>query len=116
MLKTRIVTAVISLLIFLTVIFIMPPLFSKMMIASIILVGAWEWSEFLNYSSRILRLSFVAAIFTSILFIEYILTNYSIFIFQMACIWWLVAFVWLFFFPTSIPNVFNTEYTPLLKE
>ncbi len=107
MLKTRIITAVISLLIFLTIIFIMPPLFSKIMIAAIILVGAWEWSEFLNYSSKTLRLSFVAAISTSILIIEYILTNYSIFIFQIACIWWLVAFIWLFFFPTSIPNVFR---------
>ena len=107
MLKTRIVTSVISLLIFLTVIFVMPPIFLKILISIIILVGAWEWSEFLSYNSKTLRLSFVAVIFTSILIIEYILSDYSIFIFQIACIWWLIAFFWLFFFPTSIPNAFR---------
>ena len=107
MLRTRIFTAIISLLIFLAVIFVMPPLFLKILITFIILVGAWEWSEFLTYSSKSLRLSFAAVIFSSILIIEYILPDYTIFILQVACIWWLIAFIWLFFFPTSISNAFR---------
>tara|TARA_Y100000389_G_C17469638_1_gene529146 strand:+ start:3225 stop:4010 length:786 start_codon:yes stop_codon:yes gene_type:complete len=107
MLKTRIFTAAISLIILLTAIFIVPAPVTKNLFSLVILIGAWEWSGFLNYNSKGIRYSFVTLILLLILFVDYFLLDYSNHIFQIACIWWFIAFIWLFLFPTSISKAFR---------
>lgn len=105
MLKTRITTAVIALVILGVVLFIVPALLAKVLIAFVILLGAWEWSGFLetqNQSGRYVFVSIIAALMAAVMFV---LPQQSYLALQVACIWWPVAFVWILFFPTPIPAV-----------
>ena len=103
MLKTRILTAVVAGLILLAVLFVLPTLFTRVLIACLMLVGAWEWSGFADAKSSH-RYVFVTLVAAMILpaFIWLQGTDDLKSIFQIALVWWVLAFVWIFFFPTPI--------------
>lgn len=103
MLKTRIVTAVIAVLVLGTVLFVVPAVIAEFTIGILILAGAWEWSGFLEFSETWTRTLYVAAIGAVMVAVLFVIPEFSATILQAACIWWLVAFVWTFFFPTPIP-------------
>ncbi len=103
MLRTRFITAVVSLVILGTVLFAVPATIAKCFVALLILVGAWEWAGFLNISvgaTRYIYVAFIAALMGTIYFV---VPEYSALVLQLACIWWFIAFIWIFFFPTPIP-------------
>lgn len=104
MLKTRIITAVISLLALGAVLFVVPPQFAEVVIGLLILAGAWEWAGFLGLSTSAMRLAYVAVIAAGIAVALMLFVTQSQLVLQIACLWWLVAFVWTFFFPTPIPK------------
>lgn len=103
MLKTRVITAVISLLALGAVLFVVPPIVAMWVIALLILAGAWEWSAFLKLPSTNFRGVFVVAVGVLMAVIVRLIPEHSELILQMACLWWFCAFIWTFFFPTSIP-------------
>ena len=103
MLKTRVVTAIISLTVLFVVLFLIPPAFAKLVIALVVVAGAWEWSGFLNLRASGLRYVYVALIASLLLAMHFWLQEYSILVLQIAAVWWLGAFLWTFFFPTPIP-------------
>ena len=59
MLKQRVITAVIALVIFALVVFVAPPIVAELAIALVILAGAWEWSGFLGGASMPRRVAYV---------------------------------------------------------
>jgi phosphatidate cytidylyltransferase len=103
MLKTRTITSVISLVILGTVLFVIPATIAKLFIALLILVGAWEWAGFLNFSTSSLRLVYVALIAVLIAAFAFVIPQMSEQVLQISCVWWSIAFLWIFFFPTPIP-------------
>ncbi|MCH8278556.1 MAG: phosphatidate cytidylyltransferase, partial [Proteobacteria bacterium] len=62
MLKTRIITAVVSLLALGAVLFLVPPRAAEPIFAALILAGAWEWSGFLGLRDNIVRSLYVGLI------------------------------------------------------
>ncbi len=103
MLRTRIITAVISLLVLGAVLFVLPPDAVQFVIGILILAGAWEWSGFLGSKSTPLRLFYVALVGALVALVA--ISDLTVLILQIACACWFVAFIWTFFFPTPIPMV-----------
>lgn len=104
MLRTRINTAVISLLILGAVLFVVPATIAKIVIAFLIVAGAWEWSGFLGFSSDAGRYSYVVLIAALMAAMVFVVPQHADILLQIACVWWFVAFIWTFFFPTPIPT------------
>ncbi len=104
MLRTRIITAVISLAILGAVLFVVPANIAKSVIGLVVLAGAWEWSGFLGLESAIVRFAYVAAVAALIAAMVFVVPEYSNLLLQIACAWWFVAFIWTFLFPTPIPK------------
>ena len=107
MLKPRIITAIILLVILLAVLFIVPTMAAEIIISTVPLVGAWEWSRFLGSKSNNIRYGYVFVIAALMAFTASVLGGYSSQVLQVACVWWSVAFIWTFFFPTAIPIIFR---------
>ena len=103
MLKQRIITAVIALIALLVVLFVVPPIVAGVAIVAVILLGAWEWSGFLQVSGLPLRILYVATIAALLVLVSLPLASYTETILQVALVWWLGALIWTFFFPTQIP-------------
>lgn len=105
MLKQRLLTAIVAVLLLLTVLFVAPPLVARMVIALLFVAAAWEWSGFLGLQAISGRVLYAAVIAAAELALWQHLPNTDTYI--MACYiagaWWLTALVWLFLFPTRIP-------------
>jgi len=103
MLQQRIVTAIIAALLLLAVLFALPAQAARVVIAIMMLIGAWEWSGFLGVN-RAGRYAFVLLIVS--MFVPAILWLNAIgdieIVFRIALAWWILAFVWTFFYPTPI--------------
>lgn len=104
MLKTRTITAVISLAILAAVLFVVPAAVAGLFFTLLILAAAWEWSGFLGLSTDIGRYSYVAFIGALMAVVYFVVADLSDLILQIACLWWFVAFIWTFLFPTPIPT------------
>lgn len=103
MLRTRIITAVISLLILGAVLFVIPAILAELVIAALILAAGWEWSGFLGLSGSMARGFYVALIAALMAVMVLVFQHQAEVLLQVACGWWFIAFVWTFFFPTPIP-------------
>ena len=103
MLKQRAITAVLALAILGIVVFVLPLQIAILVIAALLVAGAWEWSGFLD-ASRSTRFVFVALLTVLMGILHWWLSgsvDQSI-VAAFATIWWLFAFIWTFFFPTPI--------------
>ena len=104
MLKKRFITSVVSLVILGAVLFVVPAVFARLIITAVILIGAWEWSGFLSLAGNAARFAYVAVIAALMATIMFVVPEMSDRLLQLACIWWFVAFLWTFVFPTPIPS------------
>lgn len=104
MLKTRIITAAVSLLVLGAVLFVLPANIAKTVIAALVVAGAWEWSGFLGLTTVAARAAYVALITALIAAVVFIVPEQQNLILKVACVWWFVAFIWIFLFPTPIPG------------
>lgn len=104
MLKTRIITAVISLLALGVVLFLLPAGVAEPVIAALILAGAWEWSGFLGLSSNMARSLYVVLIAALMAVMVVAFQGQTDLLLWIGCGWWFLAFIWTFFFPTPIPT------------
>ena len=100
--KQRIITAVIALVALLLVLFVLPYQIALIVILAVILGGAWEWSAFLNLSSMAGRLGYVATIGALLAAVSLSSVDVPL-ILQTSMVWWGVALIWSFFFPTAVP-------------
>ena len=101
--KQRIVTAIIALAALGIVLFVVPDIMARVIIGLLILAGAWEWSGFLGRSGFMARLSYVAMIGVILVSIPLFFAEYARQILLIGLVWWFVALIWTFFFPTRIP-------------
>lgn len=103
MLKQRIVTAVVALAALGLVLFVFPPFAAELVIALVIMAGAWEWSAFLATRSVMLRIVYVSLISAGMAAVNLAWPDPVMPVLQLALVWWLLALVWTFLFPTRIP-------------
>jgi phosphatidate cytidylyltransferase len=101
--KQRIVTAIIALVGLGIVLFVVPEIAARVILGLLILAGAWEWSGFLGRSGLVARLSYVVMIAAILLSISLFFVEYTQQILLIGLVWWFVALIWTFFFPTPIP-------------
>ncbi len=102
--KQRIITAVIALLALMLVLFLVPQQIAMLVIVAVMLGGAWEWSAFFGLSGnggRVLYVIVISALLAAVMF----LAVDAALIFKVSLVWWVIALIWAFFFPTPIPAV-----------
>ena len=104
MLKQRAITAFFALIGLAIVLFVLPPQAGIVLIGILLLAGAWEWSGFFAAGSIVQRVVYVALVAVLMLVVALCGSAQHILILQLACIWWLLAFIWTLFFPTAIPT------------
>ena len=103
MLKTRIITAVAALIAVAIVLFAIPPVYTEFVIGLLMLAGAWEWSGLIDKDRTGFR-AFYTGIAGACLALAHAATDeQAALIMQLACVWWVAAFLWALRFPTSIP-------------
>ena len=106
MLWQRVITALVALAALIVVLFVLPAMAVKLVIATLILVGAWEWSGFLRLESRGFRLVYVGLMATLLAASVAFSGERSIeLVLKIALAWWLLALLWVFIFPTPIPRL-----------
>lgn len=106
MLKQRIITAIIAIIVLGVVLFVLPEAAARLFIAAVILLAASEWGGFLG-SSKNARLLCVAVIAMLQLALYFAVAEgwlATLDIFRVALAWWVAALVWLFFYPTAVPR------------
>ncbi len=105
MLKTRIITAIFALVAVGIVLFAVPPLFAEFVIGLLMVAGALEWAAFLDTQSSTQRVVYTTLVAAALAGAWFGITGHSELILQIACAWWVLAFLWNLRFPTPIPNV-----------
>ncbi len=103
MLRTRVITAVVALLIVGVVLFVLPELVTELVIGLLILAGAWEWTGLIGLGAAATRVLYVALIGALCALLYVLLPATGALTLIVGFVWWLAAFLWTFFFPTPIP-------------
>jgi phosphatidate cytidylyltransferase len=100
-LKTRILTAVVLILVLLGVILFLPPIATVIAVTIMVVAGAWEWSAFLRAPGVALRALYVAAVVV-LLGLAWHVTSTPHGrnrVLLVAVLWWVVALLWIVFAP-----------------
>ena len=105
MLKQRVLTAVVALSMLLIVLFMLPPVITQVVITVLILIGAWEWSGLLKLETMVTRLAYVILIAAFLAIASFgLIADMTIdVVLKFTLVWWLIALIWVFVFPTPIP-------------
>jgi phosphatidate cytidylyltransferase len=101
--KQRVITAVIALLVLLTVLFVVPPAVAKLAFLLVMLAGAWEWTAFLGTRRPGLKYLYTAGIGVILVVLSLLPEFDARPLFIAALPGWVAALVWTFFYPTAIP-------------
>jgi phosphatidate cytidylyltransferase len=105
MLKKRIISALVALVVLAVVLFVLPAIAARVFIAILILAAAWEWGGFLFDEARVAqRSTYVAFIGVLIGILAINLPNEQLTdgLLKMALAWWFIALIWMFLYPTPI--------------
>ncbi|HSD70577.1 MAG TPA: phosphatidate cytidylyltransferase [Woeseiaceae bacterium] len=106
MLKKRILTAIVTLIVVAAMLFVLPTWVTRLMIAALMLVAAWEWSGLLpGQLQQAQRTVYVGLIVLLVAGVSWLIPEglSSQRFFALASGWWMIAFVWLLLYPTPIP-------------
>lgn len=103
MLRQRIITAIVSLVLIGIVLFVLPQQYAEWLIGLLLVVGAWEWAGFLGMSSAAARATYTAIITACLALVYFVIPEKTTLLLQIACVWWFIAFLWNLRFPTAIP-------------
>lgn len=101
--KQRVITAIVALTLLSLVLFVAPPMATKLVLAALLLAGAWEWSAFLRPSSAGVRYGYVllSGVLIALFALPFDALQEPLLL--MALAWWFCAFAWTFFYPTRVP-------------
>lgn len=111
MLKERVLSAIIMIIMALAAIFWLPPLALTIALSALVVLGMWEWAQFVGFKSQMSRVV-VAGVTTCILLLlvvantDYInaarfMTDLSVIALFIACVWWLAALILVVTYPNS---------------
>lgn len=106
MLKQRILTAMVALLVVAAMLYLLPTWVTRLIIAGLMVVAAWEWSGLLpGKLPQAQRGVYVGLIVLLVALASYFVPEGqgSETFFALASAWWMLAFVWLLLYPTPIP-------------
>lgn len=101
--KERLTTAIIALAVLGGLLFYAPPPLVKVCLGLLLLAGAWEWSGFLELSSKAVRALYVLLIGVLIVAMATWLAPHTEQLLSASLAWWAIALFWTFIFPTPIP-------------
>jgi phosphatidate cytidylyltransferase len=105
MLKKRILSALVALVVLGIVLFVLPSIAARVFIGVLILAAAWEWAGFIFASEKVAsRLTYVAFIAVLIGALAINLPNAALTtgVLRASLVWWFIALVWMFLYPTPI--------------
>lgn len=111
MLKERVLSAIVMVIVALAAIFCFPPLALTIALSALVVLGMWEWAQFVGFKSQMSRVV-VAGVTSCILLLlvvantDYInaarfMTDLSVIALFIACVWWLAALVLVVTYPNS---------------
>ncbi len=111
MLKERVLSAIVMVIVALAAIFGLPPLALTIALSALVVLGMWEWAQFVGFKSQMSRVV-VAGVTTCILLLlvvantDYInaarfMTDLSVIALFIACVWWLAALILVVTYPNS---------------
>lgn len=114
MLKQRLITAIVMMAVFLAALVYLPtPLFAAF-IATVVLIGAWEWANLAGLSALWQRVVYVAvmalvlafgSVYLQVSKLEAPLNEQTLHTFKilltLACTWWALALLWVQTYPQS---------------
>lgn len=111
MLKERILSAVVMLITVLAAIFWLPPLPFTILLSAVVVLGMWEWAQFIGFKTSLSRalVAFATTCIALLLIIsstDYILaarflTDSTALVLIIATIWWGIAFALVISYPKS---------------
>lgn len=107
MLKQRILTAIVTLIVVAAALFLLPTWATRLIIAALMVIAAWEWSGLLpGRLKQIQRTIYVGLVVLLVAGVFYLVPDElsSKSFFALASAWWMLAFAWLLLYPTPIPT------------
>ncbi|MEL7447683.1 MAG: phosphatidate cytidylyltransferase [Pseudomonadota bacterium] len=106
MLKQRVITGFSVLIPLLAAIFFLPPNLISVLLAAMVLGGAWEWAGFLAPSTTLKRALFTLATLVAMLVVWFVLPAAEPLepLLWVAVSWWLLALVLVVRYPASYPQ------------
>ncbi len=105
--RQRVITAIIALVLLLTVLYLLPPIAAQLIVAAVMLAGAWEWGCFLDSGTSRNRWLFMLAVVATLAVVTFVPGVNAALILGVSLIGWLCALLWTFFYPTRIPLVIH---------
>ncbi len=101
MLRTRIITAAVLVVLLLAVVLWLPPIATLIAFTLVVLAGAWEWSAFLREPTQAVRVLYVAAVAVLLLLVwRWTATPAgTAIVLAIAVAWWVIALLWVIFAP-----------------
>ena len=97
MLRTRILTAAVLACILLAGLFLLPPAWGVVAFGAVFTIGAWEWAGFGALSGAAARAAY-ALILAVLMLLAWRWSDapgHLVVLLGAACVWWLIAFLWL---------------------
>jgi phosphatidate cytidylyltransferase len=103
-LRKRIITAVVVAVLFLGVLFFLPPGAMVIVLSALVLAGAWEWSAFLRATRVRARTAYVVLVGLLLPAAWYVTATPDALriVLVTALAWWLVALAWIIFAPRNV--------------
>ena len=104
MLKQRVITAVVLVAVFLSVLLFFPPWAFYGLVAIVFTAAAWEWSDLASVGAMGYRLLYSTAVIVITALCLYLLNTYAIGreFFIAAAVWWCFALLWVQGYPSSL--------------
>lgn len=103
-LQQRVITSLVVVLLLLAIFFLAPRWAGVVVLAGMVLAGAWEWAGFLPNCNRNLRIVYTVMVGLFLAGVWWMATPWLTEILWLALGWWVVAFFWVLRFPTPIPR------------
>jgi phosphatidate cytidylyltransferase len=103
MLRTRVLTGFILGALLLLGLFLLPPLWAVLTFGLVFSIGAWEWTGFGMLRGAAARASYTFSV-VLVLLLSWRWTDnpaHLIILLGAACLWWVIAFLWLILAPTQ---------------
>jgi phosphatidate cytidylyltransferase len=104
MLRQRIITALALAAVALLVIFLLPHSAMMVVLALLVIAGAWEWSAFPGFTSHSGRLAYVAFVALGVAAVWFVGRNGAELdvVLYAAVVWWLIALIWVVAVPGNV--------------
>ena len=111
MLKERVLTAIVLVVVLLGVMLGLPPVATVWLLTVLVLIGAWEWAGFIGKGGVPLRVAFtsvVALCLVAGLYFHGAIPGFVPVVMAVAVAWWFVAFLWICLAPARVNPVTAT--------